>query len=84
MTFQKIDMKLVGHSDAGYMNNPKAHSIAKGHAYMLNSSPFPPNNGSELTISKIIKTVIPSIVEEEIAALFINAREDLYMRKMPK
>ena len=30
ITFQKIDMKLVGHSDAGYLNKRKSHSREGG------------------------------------------------------
>ena len=43
---------------------------------MSNNTEFPPNNGSVLTIAKIIKVVISSAVEAELGALFINFKED--------
>ena len=81
MTFKKIDMKLAGHSDAGYLNKPKARRRAGG-IFMSNSSPLPPNNGAMLTISQIIKAVMSSIAEAELGALFINTREGMYTMKM--
>ncbi len=75
MTYKRSDMKLAGHSDAGYNNEPKARSQAGGHFYLSDDSQYPPNNGPVLTISQIIKAVMSSAAEAELGALYINARE---------
>ena len=49
---------------------------------MSNSFLLPPNNGAVLTISKIIKSVMLSVVEAELGALFFNTNKDLHMRQM--
>ena len=82
--FQKSDMKLAGNIDTGYLSNPKACSRAGGHFFVMNSSSFPPDNGVVLTVSQTIKTVMSSTVEAEFSALFINARQAVYMRKVLK
>ena len=82
MTLQKSDMKLVGHSDTGYLKKPKAYSRSGGGGFMSNSFLLPPNNGAVLTISKIIKSVMLSVVEAELCALFFNTKKDLHMRQI--
>ena len=39
ITFRKSDMKLSGHSDAGYMNNSKECSISGGVFFHVKQSP---------------------------------------------
>ena len=80
ITYKKIDMKLAAHSDAGYLNEPKARSRAGGHFYLSNNATHPANNGSVLNISQIIKAVMSSAAEAELGALYINAREAVYIR----
>ena len=63
ITFPKNDVNLVGHTGAGYMNDPIAGSRVGGRSIMLNSFPLPPNNGAVLTISQIIKAVMSSAAE---------------------
>ena len=50
VTYKRSDMKLAGHSDAGYNNKPKARSRAGGHFYLTDDTQYPPNNGPVLTI----------------------------------
>ena len=42
----------------------------------------PPNNGAVLTIATIIKTVMSSAAEAELGALYINAKEAVYLRQI--
>ena len=47
---------------------------------MSNNSEIPPNNGAVLNIAHIIKHVMASATEAELAALYIMAREAVYIR----
>jgi hypothetical protein len=80
ITYNASDMILATHSDAGYLNEPKARSRAGGHFFLSTSADIPPNNGAILNIAHIIKHVMASATEAELAALYINAREAVYIR----
>jgi hypothetical protein len=80
LTYNASDMVLAVHSDAGYLNEPNARSRAGGHFFLSNNDPFPPNNGAILNIAQIIKSVMSSAAEAELGALYINAREAVYIR----
>ena len=80
ITYNASDMVLATHSDAGYLNEPKARSRAGGHFFLSTSADIPPNNGAILNIAHIIKHVMSSATEAELAALYINAREAIYIR----
>ena len=60
VTYQASDMILAVHSDASYLSETNTRRIAGVHLFMPSYSSEPPNNGSILTIAKIIKTVMPS------------------------
>jgi hypothetical protein len=45
----------------------------------LNDNEFPPNNGAILTVVAIIKAVMLSAAEAESGALYINAKEAVYI-----
>ena len=75
-------MILAVHSDAGYLNERKAQSRAGGIFFLSNDVQNPPNNGAILTIAQIIDAVMASAAEAEVAALFINAREAVHMRRI--
>ena len=47
---------------------------------MSTNAKIPPNNGAILNIAHIIKHVMTSATEAELAALYIMAREAVYMR----
>ncbi len=49
---------------------------------MSSNVPYPPNNGAIENIAKVIDAVVSSAAEAELGALFINAREALYLRRM--
>ena len=80
LTYSASDMVLAVHSDASYLSEPKARSRAGGHFFMSFDSEDPPNNGAILNIAHIIKNVMSSATEAELAALYIMAREAVYIR----
>ena len=82
MTLKKSDMILGVHSDASYLSEPEARSRAGGHFFMTSDDAHMPNNGAILTIAQIIKVVMSSACEAELAALFINAREAVHIRNI--
>ena len=71
--FRKSDMILAVHADAGFLNESRAISRAGAHIFLSENEPIPKLNGAVLTIAQIIKTVMASAAEAEIAALFITA-----------
>eukprot|EP00804_Cyclotella_cryptica_P018634 CCRYP_011441-RC/>CCRYP_011441-RC protein AED:0.43 eAED:0.43 QI:0/-1/0/1/-1/0/1/0/182 len=73
-------MVLAAHSDASYLSEPQARSRAGGHFFLSSNADIPPNNGAILNIAHIIKHVMASATEAELAALFITAREAVYIR----
>eukprot|EP00957_Ditylum_brightwellii_P007908 598746-Ditylum_brightwellii.AAC.1 len=68
-------MILIVHSDASYLSALKARSRATGHLYLANKDNEYFNNGAILTLSTIIRHVVASASEAELAALFYNVRE---------
>ena len=82
ITYRASDMVLAGHSDASYLSETKARSRAGGHFFMSEDETFPRQNGAVLTVAQIIKAVMSSAAEAEIAALYINAREAVPMRQL--
>ena len=80
LTFNTSDMKLAAHSDASYLSEPKARSRSGGHSFISSNSTIPQNNGAVLNIAHIIKHVMLSATEAELAALYILAREAVYIR----
>ena len=80
LTYNASDMKLAVHSDASYLSEPQARSRAGGHFFLSNEATIPANNGAVLNIAHIIKHVMSSATEAELAALYITAREAVYIR----
>ena len=80
LTYSASDMKLAVHSDASYLSEPNARSRAGGHFFLSNEATIPTNNGAVLNIAHIIKHVMSSATEAELAALYIMAREAVYIR----
>jgi hypothetical protein len=80
LTYTASEMTLAVHSDASYLSEPKARSRAGGHFFLSNNATIPPNNGAVLNIAHIIKHVMTSATEAELAALYIMAREAVYIR----
>jgi hypothetical protein len=84
--YHASDMMLNIHSDAGYLNKPKARSRSGGHFFM-SSTPkngVQQHNGSILTLSAIPRMVVASAAEAETGALFLNAKEGVNIRNILK
>ena len=75
-------MILTVHSDAGYCNEKNSRSRAGGHFYLSNGENDAPNNGAILMIATIIKAVMSSVAEAELAAVYLNGREAVYLRQI--
>jgi hypothetical protein len=82
ITYNASKMILAAHSDAGYCNEKNARSRAGGHFFLSNDEIFPPNNGAILTNATIIKAVMSSAAEAELGALYLNAKEAVYLRQI--
>ena len=80
ITYNASEMILAAHSDASYLSEPNARSRAGGHFFLSSNAEIPPNNGAVLNIAHIIKHVMSSATEAELGALYIMAREAVYMR----
>jgi hypothetical protein len=75
IVYRASDMILCAHADAGFLNETNARSRAGAHIFLSENDPFPRFNGAVLSIAQIIKFVMASAAESELAALFITARE---------
>ena len=69
ITYHASEMKLAAHSDASYLSKPKARSRAGRHFFLSNGGDIATNNGALLNIAHIIKHVMTSATEAELAAL---------------
>jgi len=79
LTFNSSNMQLAVHSDESFLRKPKARSRAGGHFFLSNDSTILPNNGAILNIAHIIRHVMPSATKVKLAALYIMAREAVYI-----
>ena len=70
--FRKSDMILAAHADTGFLNKSRARIRVGAHIFLSENDPKPKLNGPVLMIAQIIKTVIPSAAEAEMAALYIT------------
>ena len=79
------DMILNIHSDASYLSERGARSRAAGH-FFLGSVPKDGEpiklNGAVHVLTTILKFVSSSAAEAELGALYINAREAVYIRQI--
>ena len=71
--FRKSEMILQADSDAAYLVAPEAQSRAGGY-HFLGTNDYTLFNGPIHVLAKIIKNVMSSAMEAEIAALFLNAK----------
>ena len=74
ITYRSINMRLVAHYDAAYINFSKACSRAGAHIFLSKEDPKSRHNGPILTISQIVKFFMSSVAEAELAALFIISK----------
>eukprot|EP00804_Cyclotella_cryptica_P015223 CCRYP_000751-RA/>CCRYP_000751-RA protein AED:0.35 eAED:0.36 QI:0/0/0/1/1/1/3/0/419 len=80
LTYNASDMVIAIHSHASYLSKPVPRSRAGGHFFLSSNAEIPPNNGAVLNIAHIIKHVMASATEAELAALNILAREAVFIR----
>ena len=73
-------MILKVNSDAVYLVSPPAESRAGGYHFLGNTDKTQ-FNGPILILVKIIKNVMASAAEAEVAALYLNAQEVLAIRQ---
>ncbi len=84
LTYKKSDMVLAVHRNASYLSEPSARSQVDSHFFCSSNVEDPPDNGTILNISKILKAVMSSAAKAELGALYINAREAIPMRLLLK
>jgi len=80
LSYHASNMVLAVHSNASDLSEPKARSRAGGHFFLSSDTIIPPNNGAVLNIAYIIKNVMSSATEAELAGLYIMACEAVYIR----
>jgi len=68
------DMILTVHTDASYLSELGGKSRAAGHFYLTNRNDEDFNNWAILTLSSIIKHVMSSASEAELAALYYGCK----------
>ena len=76
-TYNASKMILAIHSNAGYCNEK-----AGGYFFLSNDETFPQNNGAFLTNATIIKVVMSLAAEAEVGALYLNAKEAVYLQQI--
>ena len=77
--YRASDMILRVDSDAAYLVAPGARSRAGGYQY-LSDKQGTLFNGPVMVLAKVIKNVMASAAEAELAALFMNAQEAVALR----
>ena len=73
-------MVLAAHSDASFLTEQGSRSRAGAHIFLSEDDPIPRQNGPILTMSQIIKFVMASAAEAELAALYNTTREMVPLR----
>eukprot|EP00804_Cyclotella_cryptica_P025870 CCRYP_002727-RH/>CCRYP_002727-RH protein AED:0.35 eAED:0.35 QI:0/0/0/1/0/0/2/0/354 len=79
LTYNASEMILGVHSNASYLSEPNACSRVGRHFFLSTNASVPPNNGAILNIAHIIKHVMASATKAELGALYITAREAVYL-----
>ena len=67
-------MVLWIHSDASYLSKPKAKSRYGGHHFLGSDQPTTDINGPILALAKILRSIMSSAAEAELAGVFYNAK----------
>ena len=74
-------MVLCEHSDAAYINETKSRSHAGAYIFLSEDDAVTRLNGPFLTATQIIKFVMSSAAEAELAGLLITAKSMAPMRQ---
>ena len=80
ITYQASDMILALHSDGSYHPEPDSKSKAGEHFYLTQSGNYNVPNGAVQTLSKVIKYVMSSAGEAEVASSYLNCKAALPLR----
>ncbi len=72
--YKACNMVLLVHTDASYLSKSGGKSRAAGHFYLSNCNDKDFNNGAILTLSTIIKYIMSSASEAELAALYYGCK----------
>ena len=78
--YHACDMILAVHINAFYLSELGDKNRAAGHFYLTNRNNEDFNNGAILTLSSIIKHVMSSASEAELAALYYGCKQDAPIR----
>ncbi len=73
--FYASDMILAAHTATSYLSEPGGKNRAAGHFYLTNRNDKDFNNKAVLTLSSIIKHVMSSASEAELAALYYGRKQ---------
>ena len=84
VTYWVSNMVLAAHRDASYLSDTKARSHAGVHFFVASDIVVPENNGAVHAFAQIIKTVMSSVAEAELGALYINCRKAIPARHLLK
>jgi hypothetical protein len=82
--FHSSDMILHIHTDASYLSEPEAKSRVAGF-FFLSTAPTPqpvPINGPVHIVSQILRTVVASAAEAEVAATFVSGQDGSHIRNI--
>ena len=75
VSFEASNMILKIHSHASHLTESQARSRIGGYFFLGNKDNSMLNNGAIHVIAKIIKNVVSSAAEAEIAGVFVKAKE---------
>ena len=81
ISYRSSVMVISAHSYAAYLNVTKARSRAGAHIMLSENVPAPTYNGPVLTVAQIIKNVMSSTAEADLAGLFICAKSMVPLRQ---
>ena len=79
ITYNSRNIKLAVHIAASYISEPQARIGTGDHFFLSNEATIPQNNRAVLNIAHIIKHIMTSATEAELAALYIIPRESVYI-----
>jgi hypothetical protein len=73
-TYHADYMILSAHANVGFHNESKGCSQAGARIFISKTNPFPKHNSPVLSISQIMKFVMPSVAKVELGALYTTAK----------
>jgi len=82
LTYKASNMILAIHSNSSYLNEKHSRSQVGGHHFWSSNTDNPDNNGAVLNVSSVMKAVLSSAAEGEIAGLFINVKHAIPQRNL--